>query len=354
MNADLILAKLSFSTQTKIRILRQIQRLVTAGISVSIALDMLFNLYSRDGKKPKESTAMVINEWRKKHRSGLPLASCLEGWVTPAEQLIIEAGEQSDRLSQAMSDALEATTSAKKIRKTIVGAMTYPVFILLALAAMLYGFSTQILPTFSEIVDPVMWTGNARRMYNISQFVTAWFPYIGVGIVVLGVLITISMPRLTGPFRIVLDRIPPYSIYKVIQGASFMMSMRGFIAAGIPVPEALRRIKRNGNPYMQSRAQAILTQVNLGRNLGEAMQRTGHRFPDPDINGEISIYAGLDSFSDNLDLLAKEWIDGSVERASGTSKILGNVVLVLLAGSIAFMAMSMFELNDIISRSTGL
>lgn len=353
MNADLILAKMTFSTQTKIRILRQIQRLITAGISVSVALDMLFDMYSQNGKKPKESTAIVINEWRKKHRAGRPLASCLEGWITPAEQLIIEAGEQSDRLSQSMNDALEATSSAKKIRKTIIGALTYPVFILLALCAMLYGFSTQILPTFSEIVDPVLWTGNARRMYNISQFVTAWFPYIGVGIIALAIAISISLPRMTGPARPILDKFPPFSIYKVIQGASFMMSIRGFIAAGVAVPEALRRIKRNGNPYVQSRAQAILAQVNLGRNLGEAMQKTGHKFPDPDINGEISIYAGLDSFSDNLDLLAKEWIEGSVERAQGTSKILGNVVLVMLAGSIAFMALSMFELNDIISRSTG-
>lgn len=354
MNFELTLAKFSFSAKVKTRMLRQIQRLIKAGIPIASALDMLYNMYSNDGKKPKESLAIVVGEWRKKYRSGLPLSRCLEGWITPSEQLIIEAGEQRERLAEAMLDALEASASAKKIKNTIVGAMAYPAFILLALGGMLYGFSTQILPTFAEILEPSMWTGNARRMYIVSQFVTNWFAFIGIALVILTAVIGFSLSRLTGPLRTTLDRLPPYSIYKVIEGASFMMAMRGFIGAGIPVPEALRRINKIGTPYIKSRTKAILKQVNLGRNLGDAMKRAGHRFPDPDINGEISIYAGLDSFSENLDLLAKEWIDGAVERASSSSKIIGNVVLVLLALSIGFMAISMFELNDLISRSTGL
>jgi type II secretory pathway component PulF len=354
MNPDLFLAKLSFSTKVKTRILRQMQRLISAGISVSATLDMLYNLYSSDGKKPKNSTAIVINEWRKKHRLGRPLSDCFAGWIKPSEQLIIQAGEQSNRLPQAMMDALTASASGKKIRSTIVGSLAYPAIMLLALVGMLYGFSVKVLPTFSEIVDPATWTGNARRMYNLSEFVTAYFPTIGIFFIALSLFFYFSLPRLTGPARIFLDKIPPYSIYKVTEGASFMMSLRGFISAGVAVPEALRRIGRIGTPYMKSRTKGILSQVNLGRNLGDAMKRAGHNFPDPDINGEISIYAGLDGFDENLDMLAKEWIEGAVEKAQQTSKIIGNVVIVLMGCTIGFMALSMFELNDLIGRSTGI
>jgi type II secretory pathway component PulF len=353
MNFDLMMAKFSFSAGKKTRLMRQMQRLNKAGISTTASLDMLYALYSQNGKKPKDSTAIAVNEWRKKLKSGRGLANSLSGWVNKSEEMIIEAGEQSNKLSDAMADALEASSAARRIRKTITSALAYPVVMLIALCVMLYGFSTGIVPTFAEIVPPEQWTGNAARMYGLSQFVINWLPYLAVAIVGLGVAAWMSLPKLKGPIRTTLDRLPPYSIYKVIAGASFMMSLRGFIAAGITVPEALRRIGRGSSPYVRSRTESILAQVNAGHNLGDAMARAKQNFPDPDINGEISIYSGLDDFARNLDVLAKEWIEGAVERTQQAAKVLSNIMLVLLAGTIMFMALSMFELQDIITRSTG-
>lgn len=354
MNFDLMMAKFSFSANKKTRLMRQMQRLNKAGISTAASLDMLYALYSQNGKKAKDNTAIAVNEWRKKLRAGRSLASSLSGWVNKSEEMIIEAGEQSNKLSEAMADALEASSAARRIRRTITMAMAYPVVMLIALCAMLYGFSTGIVPTFAEIVPPQQWTGNAARMYGLSQFVINWLPFLVFGVLALGVAAWLSLPRLTGPTRTILDKLPPFSIYKVTAGASFMMSMRGFIAAGITVPEALRRIARGSTPYIRSRTEAILGQVNAGHNLGDAMTRAKQNFPDPDINGEISIYAGLDDFARNLDVLAKEWIEGAVERTQQASKVLSNIMLVLLAGTIMFMAVSMFELQDIITRSTGI
>lgn len=354
MNIERFFAKISFSQEKKTRILRTMQRLNKAGIPTSTTLDTLYDMYSQGGKKPKKSTAIAINEWRSRYNGGRSLSASMSGWISLSEEMIIEAGEQSDKLSLAMTDALEASKAGRKIRKTIRNALSYPIVMMAALCFMLYGYSIKIIPTFSEVVDPSLWTGNARRMYHLSQFVTTWLPLMVAVLVVLGIIITISLPRARGRLRTFLDRFPPYSIYKVISGASFMMSMRGFIAAGIQVPEALRRIARGSNPYIRNRTEAILAQVNAGRNLGEAMTRAGHNFPDNDINDEISIYAGLNNFSDNLDVLAKEWIEGAVERTEQTSKILFNIALVLLGGTVAFMAVSMFELQDIITRSTGM
>lgn len=353
MNLDLFLARKSFNQDKKTRILRQMQRLNKAGISTSVTLDMLYDLYSQNGKKPKGATAMAVNEWRKRYKGGRPLSSAMHGWITLSEEMIIEAGEQSDHLDEAMADALEASAATKRIRKTVRNAFIYPVAMLIAVCLILWGFNAKIVPTFAEIVQPVLWTGNAARMYALSEFVVGWMPIAIPALLALIVLIVMALPRYTGPARVTLDKFPPFSIYKVIAGASFMMSLRGFITAGVTIPEALRRIARGSNPYIKSRTLAILAQVNAGRNLGVGMTKAGHNFPDPDINGEISIYAGLGDFDDNLDVLAKEWIEGSVERVQASSRVLSNLALVLLAGIIMFMVLSMFELQDIIARSTG-
>jgi type II secretory pathway component PulF len=351
MNIDLAFAKLSFKGQTKVRTLRQLQRLIGAGVPVAKSLDMLYDLYSKNGSKKKDPMALIVNDWRRKLGSGKPLAKCMEGWISPTEQMIIEAGEQSDMLSGAFSDALRATGAAKEIRKAIIGGIAYPMVMLLALVLMLYGFSTSIVPTFATIVDPSEWTGNALRMYNLSQFLQNYAVIIALSVFAAITSILTTMSMITGKIRPFLDKIPPWSLYKVITGATFMISLRGFLVSGVTVPDALRKIIKSAKPYLKTRTEAIYKGVSMGHNLGVAMQKAGHSFPDPEISGEISIYAELDGFSQNLDVLANEWIEGSIEKTKAVSKIMSNIMLMLLALTIGFIATSMFELQDIITRA---
>lgn len=348
---DRFFAKLTFTGQKKLRLMRQLQRLIHAGVPLSRSLEQLRYLYSKKGRKPKEPMAMMIAEWQARLKAGKSLSQSMHGWISLAEEMIIEAGEQSEKLADSLEDALQASGASSKIRKTIIGGLIYPSILFLMLCGMLYGFSTKIVPTFATILPPEEWTGNAARMYTVSQFVTDWLALIGMigGAVVTAIFL--SFPILLGPVRKYLDKIPPWSIYKVTQGASFMITMRGFLAAGLPIPEALRRMLKAGNPYFRERVAAILAKINMGRNLGEAMYEAGHGFPDDEISGEVSIYAGLDNFSESLDLLAKEWIDGAVVRAEIASKLLNNIFLVIMAVCIGLIAATIFELQDAISKA---
>lgn len=349
-SVERLFAKMTFTGQKKIRVMRQLQRLIRAGVPLSRSLEDLRYLYSKKGKKPKEPMALMIAEWQSRLASGKSLSQAMHGWISLAEEMIIEAGEQSEQLASSLDDALQANGAAAQIRKTIIGGLIYPFILLLALCFMLYGFSTEIVPTFETIVPAEEWTGNAAVMHQISQFIVNWMALIGMIVGALTTAIFLSFPILLGPARKYLDRLPPWSIYKITQGASFMITMRGFLAAGLPIPEALRKMLKAGNPYFRERVSAILSRINMGRNLGEAMYEAGYNFPDDEISGEVSIYAGLDNFSETLDLLAKEWVNGAVEKAATASKLINNVMLVLLAGSIGYIAMSIFELQDIIAK----
>jgi type II secretory pathway component PulF len=351
MNIELEWARLNFTQSKKTRVFRQLQRLIGAGIPIRKSLDMLYQLYSRNGKKPSEPMAVAVQDWRQKLAAGKKLSECLTGWVSSTEQMIIEAGEQSDQLSGAFSDALLATSAGKKIKWAIIGGVLYPGFMLVALVAMIYGFSTTIVPTFATIVDPAEWTGNAAKMYKVSEFTTNYLIYIVVSLVAFFTFVTATMPYLKGDIRTYLDKIPPWSLYKVITGASFMISMRGFLVSGVTVPDALRKIKANAKPYLKSRTDKIYKGVNMGSNLGVAMQKAGQNFPDTEIMGEISIYAELEGFAENLDVLAKEWIEGATEKTKAVSKIMSTLMMVLLTITIGFIASSIFELQDIIAKS---
>lgn len=346
-----VLAKSSFSGQKKVRIIRQIQRLINADVPITVTLDMLWDMYSKKGKKPKEPIALMIDEWLMRLNQGKSLATSMQGWISLPEQMIIEAGEESDKLAVALDDALQAEGASRGIRNAIIGGLIYPVILLLMLIGILWGFSAKIVPTFESILPSEQWTGNAAKMYVVSEFVITWLPLIAMtfgGVLAASLL---SLPILTGPIRKYLDYLPPWSIYKITQGASYMIAMRGFVSAGTTVPDALRNMLRIGNPYFKERVGAILARINMGRNLGEAMVEAGHNFPDDEISGEVSVYAELDDFDTSLDILAKEWISGAVLKAQKASKMMNNVMLFLVAAAVAGIATTMFELQDQIANS---
>jgi len=352
MNAiERFFAKATFSGQKKVRIIRQIQRLIGAGVPITTTLEMLWDLYSKKGRKPKEPMAAMVSEWRSRLNQGKSLAYSMQGWISIPEQMIIEAGEQSDKLAVALDDALQADGASRGIRNAIIGGMVYPVILLLALIGILWGFSVEIVPAFETILPHERWTGNAATMYVISEFVVTWIPLIGMIFGGVASAIFLTLPILTGPIRRYLDYLPPWSIYKITQGASYMIAMRGFVSAGTTVPDALRNMLKIGNPYFKERVSAILARINMGRNLGEAMVEAGYNFPDDDISGEVSIYAELDGFDTSLDILAKEWISGAVGKAEKASKIMNNVMLFAVAAAVAGIATTMFELQDQIANS---
>ena len=115
--------KLSFRGQKKVRILRQLQRLIKSGVTLQKALTDIRLIYSKKGRKPKEPLAMMIGEWQAKLKAGKSLSQSMHGWVSTAEEMIIEAGEQSEQLASSLEDAMTANGAASKIKKAIIGGL---------------------------------------------------------------------------------------------------------------------------------------------------------------------------------------------------------------------------------------
>ena len=348
---NLRIAKLSFSGQRKVRVIRQIQRLIAAGIPLSRVFDTLYEMHSARGKKPNAAEAIAISEWRRKLRQGKGISECMGGWLSPAEKMILEAGERGGSLVSAFNEALETTEVFLKVRNTIVGGAIYPVVLISALMGMLWGFATQIVPTFATILPPEKWTGNPALVYSVSSFIESYLVFIVIALVAFGVVAGFSLPRLRGPARRYFDMVPPWSVYRVVQGVSFLMSLKSFIRGGIPITDAMRRMRSISTPYLAEIIDKTLDEMNMGHNLGVALGRTGRNFPQPDLINEVSIYADLDSFSDNLSVLALEWSSAASSRVASAMSVVNNIVLILIALCVAFIAASMFDLQDLITRS---
>ena len=136
------------------------------------------------------------------------------------------------------------------------------------------------------------------------------------------------------------------------QGSSLLLSLASLMSSGVKIDDnALRRLGLRATPYLKERIVAIARQLTAGHNLGEALSRTGHNFPEGELIDDLRIYATLKGFEDNLSTITREWI-GEVEgKVVAAMKILNTVALVLIAVTLGMLISSIFGVVQQIQES---
>jgi type II secretory pathway component PulF len=353
MSVQETIAKAGFGQKQRIRVYRQIERLLRNGRQLREALDIVYMRFSDDDKHPTKAVPYILNEWRIANRSGKSLGQAMIGWVPNQEQMLIEAGELSGTIGEAFNNVIRIAHSGGKMRTVIIGSIAYPIILGTFIIIMLYGFGNRIVPAFGNILDPNKWTGMAKQMYGLSSFTQNWtIP----SLIAVGVLITLYLSTVaiwTGGFRTIFDKLPPWSMYRLSQGTSFMLSLSALIRAGIPIGEALIRIRKHSSPYLVERIDETLYHYNTGANLGECLHRAGHGFPDPDMIQDLRIYASLARFEEAVEMLAYEWLDESVERLNAAARAFNMIMLFLMAAIIGWLGWGLFEIQKQVTAAAG-
>jgi len=343
--------KVQFGGQQRLRVYRKIIRLLQNGVPLPSALEGMWNHASRDGKKPKQPEAIILNAWLKQVRNGKPLGVAIQGWVPETDRVVIEAGEQSGDLPSAVENACYIYESQKKIRGAVIGGIAYPLVLLAMVIAFLFMFGLSVIPNFETVLPKEQWTGQAEQMAMLTGFVQYWLVPLLVAFFLLVCLMIWSMPRWTGNLRIKADSIPPYSIYKLVAGSGFLLSLAALNKAGIKQTAALRTIMRDSKPWYQERLSRTLFYVNNGLNLGEALYKTGMNFPDPETVSDLRTYAVLNGFDEMLMRLGRENLEDTVQRIQKQGVIMRNAGIILAGAVIAWLFMGIFAIQQQITSN---
>jgi len=346
-NAQIRFAKLMLSQKSRLSIYRQLERLLSNGISTHRALDEIWNALSDDGRRPGTPEAIALDVWRSNHRNGQGLAAAIQGWVPHQEQMLIEAGTLTGNLDKVLRDIIEISEDSGKIKGAMVGSFAYPCFLVAMLIGVLWLFGVYFIPPMAEIFPPERWGGTAVHMLAVSTFIQDWLLLILIATFSAFALITSSMGRWTGRARLIFDALPPWSMYKASSGIGFLLSLSALLNAGVALPDALRKIRRNANPYLAERIDRALYYVNNGvTNIGQALKNTGHDFPSKDIVRGLRVYASIDGFDSILDALAKQWMKDTVKIIEARSRVLNIAFMILLAGTIMWFGFGIYDLNQ--------
>ena len=205
---------------------------------------------------------------------------------------------------------------------------------------------------FSAEVPTSQWTGMAKMLIPMgaiaSSSLTVW---VILGSFVLAIASFVTMPIFRGPIRKHLDKLPPWSIYKAMQAASWMQGFAAMVEAGTPVAQALRQQEQWSTPWLRERLEAARDRVEGGMELGAALHDAGHDFPDRILIADIRAFSGSKRFAEMLGSIGREWLEDYETRLMGFITMAGIGSIVLVNGVMVVVVMGMMSLQSIMTAS---
>ena len=343
----------NLANSTRLKFYRKIASLMRNRFSLVSALEMLHRIESNEGKNPNEPMAIALASWAKDLQNGAPFSDALKGWAPDRERLMLSVGDVSN-LEEALLNLIKVTEGSTKMIRPIVGAITYPAFLFMMVVLIIYGIGVYMVPPMLEAAPTVIWRGMSRTLVDLSFWINDYWAIAFAILPTVMILIYATISIWTGKIRSYIDNVPPWSLYKIFTGISWLLALSALVKGGTPVSTAMRALRRDASRYLKERIDTALVFISNGDNLGVALYKTGFNFPDKEIIGDLKIYSELDNFEEALENLANSWLEESVYLIEQKASILNTVAILCVAGAIAWAVMGVFDMQDQMTSAMGI
>ncbi len=247
----------------------------------NIPLDQALQLSQADPSNLKN----VISKIRELLAQGQSLASALKHYpklFSHEHIMLIDAGERSGILIKSISQIIKIETQKYNFTKTITKKLRYPLFILIVFLCVSFGLIHFIIPQFAGIFAQ---SGNqlpafTAAVVNIAHIIEQHSPRIFGALAIL-IVIVITLQRtnsqVTRWFQAILIRIPWLgTTIKAFEVSLWLNLLTLLLEVHMPLINATQ-LSNNviKNQTIQLKLRAILTYIEAGQPLEQAMKQTG-------------------------------------------------------------------------------
>lgn len=342
--------KFEFGAAQRIKFYSKLAQLLENGVALDTALVQI----QKTSVRSKGSVlGTLYGRWRRSVANGMNFGKCLAPYIPSSEAILLETGADSGRLVDALRNALQAVEQQGKVKGAIIKSSAYPLVLICMLIGALVLCSFMVIPTFEQIIPVERWEGVPYAVAIASQFIREKGLFILIGLITIGVAVSMSMPRWAGKSRVMVDNIVPYNFYRMWQGSAFLLSVSSMMAAGVKLDEvSLGRLAKNSDPYLRTRVRAIQRWMASGANFGDALAQAGYQFPDPELIADLQIYANLKGFDKNITKITNDWVGELIETVKSAMQVVNFIVLFMIAVVIGLLITAFFGIFKQINAST--
>ena len=318
----------------------QLADLIGSGVPMMRALDSLI----RSTVNPK--LAGVLKEVRAAVADGKSLTDSMRSFpeVFPIlHTAMIQAGERAAFLEQVLRSLSEFLERLDDLRSKVLGAMIYPLLLMLLGSTVMVGALIFFVPKFEPLLAGVKKPLPTELIFGMSRTMRAHWYFIIIGVVVLGGLIwaNLSSPASRRWMERVRLKIP------VVGQALTMLAITRFcrilgtmLANGVPLLQALKISKdATGSTLVGDCIAQASENVREGKPLSGPLG-AGGLFPD-----QVLAMITVAEESNKLDKVLLQIAD-TVERRTNRQvdqavRLIEPVILCLVAAGIGFLALGL-------------
>ncbi len=265
-----------FTTKELSNDCRQLSAMLTSGLTLVKALDIL---YKEQEKKAQKQIYQEIYEEVQKGSSFSDALKMQQGAFPSFMISMVQAGEASGSLDVISKRLEDNYAKEAKLNNKIKGSMMYPIILAVLCVAIVVLLFTFIMPTFKDMMREEDMKGITGALFAFSDsLIGYWYVYIAV---ILGVIFAIKYALKVPSVHFKWDKLkckgPGFGklVVKVYTG-KFARTLSSLYSSGIPMVEALERSAAIlNNDYIAKAFETVVDEVKQGEQLSVSIQRTG-------------------------------------------------------------------------------
>ena len=151
----------------RLELYRKLMSLLRNRFSLMDALERLYSIASKDGKNPDDANAIATAFWMQSVRNGGTFSEALRGWVPNTEILMLSVGDVA-ALDVALQHTIRVVGGMNKMRSLVWGAVSYPLFLVLMVALLVWAVAQYMVPPMMDAVPGIVWHGTAKSLVDLS------------------------------------------------------------------------------------------------------------------------------------------------------------------------------------------
>lgn len=270
-------AKYKFKTKDLAFLCRQLSSMLTSGISIVRALNIL---YTQQEDKKQKAVLLEIYEDVQRGRSFSESVASKKGVFPVFFVSMVTAGEASGNLDMIMQRVSDHYAKENKINNKIKSSMTYPIVLLVMMLIIVIAMFTFIMPMFMDMFSsPDDMPALTKAMMDFSDFLKEkWYICIAIVIaLVFAIRILLKTPSTRLKYDELLCNMPKVGkLMKTIYTSRFARTMSNLFSSGMQMVECIEKsVGTLGNSYIEKvfRDQ-VIEDVKQGESLSNAITKT--------------------------------------------------------------------------------
>lgn len=340
----------TFSASDRIELYDDFRQYLLDGLSAQDTFSKLIDNYTRRGQNPGNPIGKILTECSQNLKAGYSLSESLREWIPDQELSIIDSCDVAGRVADGFLNAMFIAEGTDKILRSIKSSLMMMAYMFALSFSIVVMFCVLLVPVLKQNVPLDRWNGLQLCVWYFYVVVTQYW-YIIIAIIIGSCLVVYkSLSLWSGNVRFLFDKLPPFSIYKRLNGATFILNVNAMLSAGIPMESAINNMVAScESPWLLERLEATLSAIEAGEeNLGTALDVTGYEFPGDAAIIKMKSLFETSNEEGSLKRFAGKWLDKTVASVEKTGELLRILGYFGCAGSITLL---IFIMSDLIQQA---